>query len=189
MDKKLKNFFSESTDYKNKTLNNKKYKSIKNDKSKRNNNTIYNNETTDQNNTVEIRDILNRLIKIKQKIKEINTIKKKKVKINFEKFEKLRQDQEDQEDYSNHHNNFKIKLRNNKKTKNLEETDKNEIKNYKTETNFKASKTKNGMFNSTDFNQNKKIRAKLSLDINKVSNFNFSENKSSYIKNKGHFWL
>ena len=64
----------------------------------------------------------------------------------------------------------------------MEETDKNEIKNYKTETNFKASKTKNGMFNSTDFNQNKKIRAKLSLDNNKVSNFNFSENKSSYIK-------
>jgi hypothetical protein len=178
-----KNILSESNDFKNKTIYNKKYKnysSIKNGKNKRYNKTIINNENAEtKNNTIEIRDILNRLIKIKQKINEINIIKKKKVKSNFEKFEKLRQ-----AEYSHTFKNFKIKCRNNNKPKifeDLTEINKNERKNYKTESNFKMSKTKKILLNSTGSNQNKKYRIKFSLD-NKLSNFNVSENNSNYKK-------
>ena len=171
MDLKTKNFFN-----KNKLKNNIRFK---NEKKSANNRTFNNN--SEKKNTEEMKDILNRLIKLKQKINEINIIKKKK--LNFAKIERIKQDNLapfDKPDKTK----YKLKFRN-KKIINLENTykDENEIKKYKTEINFNSSNKKSLITkNSESSNKKRKLKLKLSVDKNnseKNNETNFTKKEIS----------
>ena len=171
MDLKTKNFFN-----KNKLKNNIRFKNEKKSANKR----TFNNNS-EKKNTEEMKDILNRLIKLKQKINEINIIKKKK--LNFAKIERIKQDNLapfDKPDKTK----YKLKFRN-KKIINLENTykDENEIKKYKTEINFNSSNKKSLITkNSESSNKKRKLKLKLSVDKNnseKNNETNFTKKEIS----------
>ena len=165
MNQKLEKFFNK------KNINNKKITnynntnknlSIKTYKNNLNNKTFNNNmDININNNTNEMKDILNKLIKLKQKIKELNTIKKKKV--NNIKLDKEKYDNYNYSDKTNKYNNFnKIKLNN---------LNKNEKTNNDMEIKFNNSNKKSEKKNST-INKRKKFILKLSLDKINYANEN-----------------
>ena len=171
MDLKTKNFFN-----KNKLKNSIRFK---NEKKSANNRTFNNN--SEKKNTEEMKDILNRLIKLKQKINEINIIKKKK--LNFAKIERIKQDNLapfDKPDKTK----YKLKFRN-KKIINLENTykDENEIKKYKTEINFNSTNKKTPITKkSVSSNKKRKLKLKLSVEKNnseKNNETNFTKKEIS----------
>ena len=169
MNQKLEKFFNK------KNINNKnKNLSIKSYKNNLNNKTFNNNmDININNNTNEMKDILNKLIKLKQKIKELNTIKKKKV--NNIKLDKEKYDNYNYSDKTNKYNNFnKIKFNN---------LNKNEKTNNDMEIKFNNSNKKGEKKNNT-INKRKKSILKLSLDKINYANENnkIKELKKEFLK-------
>ena len=131
----------------------------RNDKKYANNKTFNNND--EKNNTEEMKDILKKLIKLKEKINEINIIKKQKINLAKSK-----------------HNNFTIidkpnKIKNNLtfrnyKIHNCVNTYKEEIKNYKTEINFNIS-NKNSNLIKKNKSSNKRTKFKVNISLERTN--------------------
>ena len=180
-DKKTNNFFNK---------NNLRH-SVQMKNSKRNSNytffTFYDDVKNSRN---EMNDILNQLIKIKQKINGINMLKNKKLK-NIGIFQKSNiegiQDMAKSNDKTKQ-TKYNLKVLN--KNDNFESTNEYENKqiNYKTEiNNFSIKKIKNEVTKNNDLSSRKKQKFKLRLSLDKINQERNSEKSETTNSSKKDF--
>ena len=156
MNKKLQNFFNNNNNISNKKRkNNGNRLIIKKDKNINNN--TFDNNITIKNNKNEMKDLLIKLMKLKHKINEINSMKKPK--FNNKNTNKKNHDFCKSNGKLNDINNIKkINYRNNKKNSIENNKFNNELNSYKTDMNFNSSNKNNDSY------KRRKITLKLPLD-------------------------
>ena len=132
-----------------------------------------------KNNRNEMNDILNQLLKIKQKINAINTIKNTKLKNISRSRKSVNEDVVGKEKSidKTKKTKYKLKLLNNK-IDNFENTnkDENKLNNYKTDiNNYNIRNIKNEITKNNDLPSNKKQKYKLRLSFDKINKDKYSE--------------
>ena len=178
MDKKMNNFFNK---------NNLKYnEKIKNTKKSANNSIFKKNEEL-KNNTNEMNDILNELLKLKQKINVINIIKRKRTKNSKmgrrEITDMVKSEENSKSIDKPHKTKYRLALLINKNN-NLENSNKDEKKiiNNKTEINFHNFKNGNKMNEVTKCSESSNKKKKGILKLSLARNNTEKNNETNSLK-------